>query len=111
MSTAVVSRGWCWSAMCVVCGVCAVLVYDEDDGGCVFSGHAEDVSHHPRPLSQVLLHELAAHNANEARSGVVCHSLRHHRLSEGQHSTAQARRRVSRGVDGHQQWSGALWSV
>ncbi len=42
-----------------------VDLVDEDDGGRVLLGEAEDVAHHARALAEVLLHELGPHYADE----------------------------------------------
>lgn len=44
-----------------------VNLIDEDDGGGVFLGQPEDVTHHPRTLTQILLNELRADHADERR--------------------------------------------
>ena len=55
--------------------------YNENDGGRVLSGESEDVAHHSRSFSQVLLHELRADDADERSGRVVSNGLRHHRLA------------------------------
>lgn len=42
-----------------------VDLVDEDDGRGVFLGQPEDVTHHTRTFTQILLNKLRAHDTNE----------------------------------------------
>ena len=56
------------SSLCVkTLGSDGIDLIDEDDGGCVFLGQPEDVTHHAGALAQVLLHKLGAYHADERR--------------------------------------------
>lgn len=59
----------------------SVNLINEDDGGCVLPGHAENISDHARALAQIFLHELGAHHSDEGGGGVVCDCLGHHGLA------------------------------
>mmetsp|Transcript_18451 Transcript_18451/g.46679 ORF Transcript_18451/g.46679 Transcript_18451/m.46679 type:complete len:312 (-) Transcript_18451:612-1547(-) len=72
-----------------------VHLVHEDDGGRVLPRHDEQLAHHARPLANVLLHQLAADDADEARVGAVGHRARKQRLA-----------RAGRPVHEH-----ALWRV
>jgi len=72
-----------------------VHLVDEYDARRVLLGESEHVTHHARALAQLLLHELAAHHADERGRGLVGHRLGHHRLARPRRALHQhAARRV-----------------
>lgn len=72
-----------------------VDLVDEDDGGRVLLGEAEDVAHHARALAQILLHELGADDADEGGRGGVGDGLGEHGLARPGRAVEQhAARRV-----------------
>jgi hypothetical protein len=70
-----------------------VHLVDEDDGGRVVACKSEHIAHHPRPLSQILLHELRPVHPDEVGFGHGGNSARDHRL-------ARARRPVQQNSSG-----------
>ena len=50
-----------------------VDLVEEDYASALRACHGEELAHHPRPLADVLLHELGADDADEARVGAVGH--------------------------------------
>merc|ERR1719430_453828 len=73
-----------------------VDLVDEDDGGGVLLGEAEDVSHHARAFTKVLLHKLASNNPDEAGSGMMSNSFSQHGLATARGAVHQ---HTSRWVD------------
>mmetsp|Transcript_67322 Transcript_67322/g.152328 ORF Transcript_67322/g.152328 Transcript_67322/m.152328 type:complete len:327 (+) Transcript_67322:217-1197(+) len=55
-----------------------VHLVDEDDGGRVFFGQAENVADHAGAFAEILLHEFGADDGDERRGGRVGHGLGHH---------------------------------
>merc|ERR1719327_2424332 len=58
-----------------------VDLVDEDDARLLRAGHLEELAHHARALAHVLLHQLAADDADEARVRPVGHRARGERLA------------------------------
>mmetsp|Transcript_20115 Transcript_20115/g.41040 ORF Transcript_20115/g.41040 Transcript_20115/m.41040 type:complete len:302 (-) Transcript_20115:480-1385(-) len=86
-----VSTGLCVEAL----GGDRVDLVDKDDRRRVLARQPEDVTHHPRPLTQVLLHKLRANDADERGGGVVGHRLGEHSLpGAGRAPQQHAARRV-----------------
>eukprot|EP00760_Papus_ankaliazontas_P034685 PhM_4_TR738/c0_g1_i2/m.100043 len=66
-----------------------VDLVDEHNRWGVLARQAEHVADHAGPLAEVLLHELAADDADERGGGVVGNGLREHRLARARGSVQQ----------------------
>ena len=73
-----VAAGWLWpkcplqklttltSAIIVPCSADGINLIKEDDAGLLGAGHLEQLAHHAGALPHILLHQLAANDADEA---------------------------------------------
>ena len=59
----------------------SAYLIDEDDARLLRARHLEELTHHARALSDVLLHELRADDADEARVGAVGDRARRKRFA------------------------------